>query len=167
MRFELTHRYAASVSAVAAAYADPALYDRLVGLPKLGPPEVLDRTVDGPRVHLRIRYRFTGQLSSAVTAVVRPDRLTWVEDAEHDLDAHTVAWRMVPDHYADRLRASGTFRFVAAPDDPAATIRHTAGELKVRALLVAGAVERAIVDGLEEHLDAEVAVVEQFLATRA
>ncbi|MCU1453020.1 MAG: hypothetical protein JWN46_1166 [Acidimicrobiales bacterium] len=166
MRFELTHRYAAPVDEVAAAYADPALYEQFVGLPKLGPPEVLEHTVEGPRVHLRIRYRFIGQLAPAVTAVVRPERLTWVEDATHDLDAHTVSWRMIPDHYADRLQASGTFRFIAAPDDASATIRETEGELKVRALLVGGAVERAIVAGLKEHLDAEVTVVERFLASR-
>ncbi|MCU1351003.1 MAG: hypothetical protein JWM05_212 [Acidimicrobiales bacterium] len=164
MRFELAHRYAAPVTAVAAAYADPDLYAALVGLPKLGPPEVLERSGDDHKARLRIRYRFTGHLSPAVTAVVDPARLSWVEEADHDLDAHTVSWRMVPDHYADRLTASGTFRFTADPDDPAVTIRRTEGELKVRALLVGGAVEKAIVSGLAEHLDAEVAVVERFLA---
>ena len=38
------------------------------------------------------------------------------------------------------------------------------GEIRVKALLVAGAVEGAIVSGLREHLDDEVAVVDAFLA---
>ena len=163
MRFELSHRYGAPVDDVASAYADPELYAALVGLPKLGPPEVLDCRVDGGHVHLRIRYRFTGDLAPAVTAVVNPARLTWVEDSDHDLDARTVAWRMLPDHYADRLQSSGTFKFHPDPADDSVTRRETVGDLKVRALLVAGGVERAIVGGLREHLDAEVAVVERFL----
>ena len=45
-------------------------------------PDVLDQRVDGDLVRQRIRYAFVGDLSPAVTAVVDPDKLTWVEQSE-------------------------------------------------------------------------------------
>ncbi|HEY4376881.1 MAG TPA: DUF2505 family protein [Acidimicrobiales bacterium] len=163
MRFELTHRYAWPAAEVAAAYADADLYPALAGLPKLGGAEVLSRQATGDEVELRIRYRFTGDLNPAVTAVVDPAKLTWVEESTHDLATGTVSWRLVPDHYADRLKASGRYRFT---DEGGRAVRRTDGDLKVRALLVASTVERAIVSGLEEHFDAEVAAVDAYLADR-
>ena len=72
MDFMLDQVFAAGGDAVARAYASPALYERLVGLPKLSTPEVLDHRVDGTTVRLQIRYRFIGDLSPAVTGVVDP-----------------------------------------------------------------------------------------------
>lgn len=161
MRFAVDQRFAAPPDAVARAYADPALYAALVGLPKLADPRVLAHEVDGDHVSLQVRYRFGGELSAAARAVLDPSRLTWVDHAEHDLATRTTTFRMVPDHYGDRFRCSGTYRFEA---DGAGTVRRCTGELRVRALLVAGAVEHAIVSGLREHLADEVPVVESFLA---
>jgi hypothetical protein len=67
---------------------------------------------------------------------------------------------MVPDHYADRFRCSGSYRFESADGS---CRRRGEGELRVNALLVAGAVEGAIVSGLKEHLVDEVPVVEAFV----
>ena len=163
MRFQLDQRFTAPPTAVARAFADPALYEAYAGLPKMTPPEVLGVDVQGDIVTLRIRYRFDGDLSPAARAVIDPARLTWVEHAEHDLAALTTTFRMVPDHYGDRFRCSGSYRF--APDG-AGTIRRCEGDVKVKALLVGGAVEGAIVSGLKEHLVDEVPVVESFVADR-
>lgn len=160
MRFDREQRFDAPLDEVAAAFAGEELYAAFKDLPKLGPPDVLERAADGDRVRLRLRYRFIGDLSPAVTAVVDPKKLTWIEESDHDLSARTVAVTLVPDHYADRLRCTGRYRYVAEGD---ATVRYVEGDLKVRALLVAGAVEKAIISGLGEHLDAEVPVVEDFL----
>ncbi|MEZ5204214.1 MAG: DUF2505 family protein [Acidimicrobiales bacterium] len=43
--------------------------------------------------------------------------------------------------------------------------RIVSGELKVRALLVAGKVEQAIVDGLAEYLAAEAPAVDRYLSS--
>ena len=107
MDFMIDQVYAACGDEVARAYASPELYERLVGLPKLSTPEVLDHRIDGTTVRLQLRYRFIGDLSPAVTAVVDPAKLTWVEYSEHDLAARTVRYRLAPDHYADRLRCRG------------------------------------------------------------
>ncbi|WCO65466.1 DUF2505 family protein [Iamia majanohamensis] len=160
MRFDVTQTIAAPVDEVAAAYASAELYETLEGSDKLGPPAVLSREQDGRIVTLRIRYRFTADLSPAVTAVVDPDKLTWVEQSVHDLDARSVAVRLHPDHYADRLRASGTYRYEPEGD---ATVRRVEGDLKVKALLVAGTVEKAIISGLREHLTQEGRAVEAYL----
>ena len=160
MRFEIVQQYAAPASAVTAAYADVDLYPTLVGLPKLGGIEVVDHDADKTSARLRIRFRFTGHLPSAVTAVIDPERLTWIQESEHDLRSGQTSFRLVPDHYPDRLEASGTFRVDADGDGSRRLVQ---GELKVRALLVAGKVEGAIVSGLREYLDAEAPAVDAYL----
>jgi hypothetical protein len=161
VRFSIEQRFAGDPGAIAAAYADPELYRRFGPLPRAGHPEVVHHEVDDGEVHLDVRWQFTAPLSSAARAVIDPHRLTWVERSAHDLAERTVRFRMVPDHYRDRLRCEGTYRFEA--DGPGRTIRRTEGELRVKAPLVARAVEHAIVDGLREQLDAEVVVVEAYV----
>jgi hypothetical protein len=156
-------RYDSPATEVIAAYADPLLYPTLVGLPKLGGIEVLDHGVDGARASLSVRFRFTGDLPSAVTAVIDPVKLTWIQRSRHDLTAGSTAFDLVPDHYPDRLRASGTFAVTAAG---AGSRRTVTGELKVRGVpLMGGRVERAIVDGLGEYLEAEAPAVDAFVTT--
>lgn len=164
MNLHLRTIYDAAVDAVAGAYADPALYAELGDLPKLGGAEVVDHSIDGDVVRLAVRWKFTGHVSAAVTAVVDPKKLTWIQEDEHDLDRRRVSWRLLPDHYRDRLTASGTYRFSATRDG--GTERVTDGDLKVRLPLVGGRVESALVSGLGEHLDDEVPVVERWIASR-
>jgi hypothetical protein len=160
VRFDLTQRFAAPASTVARAYADPELYPRLVGLPKLGHVEVIDHRSDGETARLRVRYGFTGDLPPAVTAVVDPRRLTWIQDSTHDLASGRTTFRLIPDHYPDRLTASGT---TTVEPEGEGTRRRIAGELRVRAMLVAHKVEQAIVSGLAEYLEAEAPTVERWL----
>lgn len=163
MKFTIEQQFAADVDAVARAYADPGLYLALVGLPKLTQPEVVGHDVDGDTVELQVRYRFGGDLSPAARAVIDPARLTWVERSVHDLARHHTTFTMLPDHYADRFRCRGSYRF-----EPTGSgcRRRGEGDVRVKAFLVAGAVEGAIVSGLKEHLVDEVPVVEGYLAAR-
>ena len=164
MRFQIEQVFAGAVEAVARVYTEPHFYERLGDLPKLGRPEVLDRREDGTQVHLAVRFWFTGQLSSAVTKVVDPAKLSWVEESVHDLEDHTVTFHMQPDNYADRLRFDGSSRFEPAGESE--TRRVSEGDVVVRVPLVGRAVEGAIVSGLREHLAAEIAVVEHLLGDR-
>ena len=157
MKFSIEQRFAADVDAVARAYTDPALYAALDGLPKLSEPDVIGHEVDGDTVVLQVRYRFGGELSAAARAIIDPARLTWVERSTHDLARRSTTFTMVPDHSADRFRCQGSYRF--DPVDGGCR-RRGEGDLRVKALLVAGAVEGAIVSGLKEHLVDEVPVVE-------
>jgi hypothetical protein len=164
MRFTIEQRFTGSPDDVARAYADPALYIALLELPKLSQPDVVNHAVDRDVVTLEVRYRFAGELSSAARAVIDPARLTWVERSVHHLGSSTATFTMLPDHYADRFRCSGSYRFEAAAGG---TRRRGEGDLRVRALLVAGAVEGAIVSGLKEHLADEVSIVDAFVEARA
>jgi len=162
MRFDIPQKFTGPPDAVARIYTEPRFYELLGDLPKLGKPEVLDRREEGPVVHLAVRFRFTGNLSAAVTRVVDPNRLSWVEESVHDLEQLTMTFRMKPDHYADRLRSEGTAQYQSAGDG--GTRRVTEGELAVRVPLVGRSAEGAIVSGLRDHLAAEVEVVERILS---
>jgi hypothetical protein len=164
MRFHLDQIFRAPADDVARAYTDPAFYELLGQLPKLGRPQVLDRQEDGEVVRLQIRHRFTGHLSPAVKRVIDPDRLSWVEHATHDLARREAEFRLVPDHYGNMFRSFGRYRFEEQGD---ITRRVAEGEVAVRVPIVGGSVERAIVSGLREHLSEETRVVERFLADGA
>lgn len=152
MRFEVDQRIDASALAVRDAYLDPDWYEAAAGLPRLGTPEVLRIEYEDDHAVSEVRYHFTGDLSPAVTAVVDPRRLTWVEHARHDLPAATATFELLPDHYAGRLTCRGD---VAVTDREEGTSRIVRGDLRVRFPLVGSQVERAIVSGLCEHLEAE------------
>ena len=167
MRFQIEQKIAGSREAVARLYTEPRFYEQLGALPKLGKPEVPERREEGSIVRLAVRFRFTGNLSPAVTAVIDPAKLTWVEESVHDLDRFAVTFRMKPDHYADRLRSQGAVHY--EPDGEGTTRRLTEGELVVKVPLlmgggrVGGLVENAIISGLRDHLAAEIEVVEGLL----
>lgn len=164
MRFEVTQAIAASPSAVLKAYLDEQWYEAAAALPRLGAPEVLSIDRHGDTATTRVRYRFAGELSPAVTAVVDPKRLTWVEVAEHDLASGIGKFALEPDHYPSLLNCRGT---TAVTDgDNGGSIRRIAADLRVKVLLVGGQVERAIVSGLEEHLQAEAALMSRWTAER-
>jgi hypothetical protein len=158
VEFRIEQPVAAAADAVARALVDPRFVAATAELPKVGGAELLDQQRDGDRVRQRIRYRFTGELSSAVTRVVDRDRLTWVDDAEHDLATLRSEHRILPDNYANRLQA-GYATEIASVGAPERSRMLVTGTVKVRMPLVGGRVERAIVSGLEEHAAAEAALL--------
>jgi hypothetical protein len=164
VNFRIDQRIAAPLEPVEAALIDREFVAATAELPKLGAPELLELQRDGDRVHQRIRYRFTAELSGAVTRVVDPGKLTWVDDARYDLTAHTSRHRILPDNYADRLQASYD---VALEALGTSTRRVVTGELTVRVPLVGGRVERAIVSGLEEHAAAEAELLSRWIDERS
>jgi hypothetical protein len=149
MHFEVDQLIGAPVEAVIAAMGDPAYYGSLAGLPDVVAPEVLDRRQEGNRVRLRVRQGFAGSLAPAARAVLDPAKLTWVTELEIDPAAAAATFALLPDHYRDRLEASGNYRFVVEGEG---TRRMVDGDLVVHFPLVARAVERAIVSGLCRYL---------------
>lgn len=161
MEFRFEQRIPGDIDDVARAYVNPGMYATMIGLPKIGTPQVLSRDEEDDVVRLRIHYRFTGNLPAAAAAVLDRKKLTWVEESTHDVAGHTVTWRLVPDHYGDRFRANGT---AAYRSDGEVTVRRTRGDLVVKTPFVGGLVERALVSGLKEHLDAETPRVAAWVA---
>jgi hypothetical protein len=163
MRFAITQEVPGTADVVIATLLDPAFLAGLGELPNLAPPTVLDQTRSGDVVVQRVHYRFVGSLSSAVTRVIDPSKVSWVDEVTYDLDDQRATFRIIPDHYGDKLRCHGTYTF---EQRPSTTIRQVEGELTVRVPLVGRMVERAIVGGLTEHIEAEAALLTQWLETR-
>lgn len=163
MRFTIEQRFATGADETALAFTEPELYTGFAGLSKVAAPDVLACDRDGERVHLRVRYRFAGDLSSAARAVIDPARLTWVDESTHDLSQHHVRFLLRPDNYGDRFRCSGEYRIEPTTDG---CRREATIDLKVSAPFIGGTVERAIASGLREHLADETRVVEAYLARR-
>lgn len=145
--------------AVLSAVADPLLYESIGKSSTLSAPVVLDRSQSGGVVRLRIRYGFAGDLSRAARAILDPQKMTWVVVLDVDQDDYSARFEMIPDHYKDRLNSSGSYRFEKKDKT---TIQIMEGNLKVNAPLVAGAVERVIVNGLKEHMTEEARAIEKF-----
>jgi len=163
VEFKIEQRIAGPLAAVEAAQLDPEFIAQLANLPRIGHAELLDQQRDGTVVEQEIRYHFTGELSAAVRAVVDPRKISWILESQFDLAEHRSTWRILPDHYRERLTAHGTTRLVADGDT---TLRVNEGEVVVHMALVGGRVERAIVSGLREHADAEAAALDRFLGER-
>lgn len=163
MDFQIVQEIAASPAAVDQALVDPEFLGRMAELPKLGSAEVLGQSRDGDVVRQQVRYLFQADLSSAITAVVDPKLLTWVEDSACDLAAHHTTCTIEPDHYENLLVAS----YEAGLAENGDTTRRTiTGRLKVHVPLVGGKVERAILGGLEENAAAQADLLAAWIADR-
>ncbi len=162
MDFEIIQTIAASVEAVDSALVDPAFLIRMAELPKLGFAEVLDQRRDGDVVHQDVRYLFEAELSRAVTRVVDPALMTWVERSVCDLASHETRCELRPDHYGGLL--SGAYTAIITPI-PTGAVRTITGALKVKMPLVGGKVEGAIVGGIRENAEAQVHLLETWIAT--
>ena len=161
MNFEIVQKISATVDAVDSALVDPKFLIRMDELPKLGTAEVVDQRRDGDIVYQDVRYLFEAEMSRAVTRVVDPKLMTWVERSECDLTTHITRCEILPDHYAGLL--AGRYRSIVVGAGTAAR-RTISGEVKVRVPLVGGKVEGAIVGGLRENAAAQVALLDSWLA---
>lgn len=149
--------------AVIDAFLDPAFLARTATLPGIGGGEVLESTRTATTARLRVRYRFTGSLNRAVTRVLDPDRLTWVDDATFDTTACRSTHTLLPDHYPDRLEAAYESR--VEPHGTGSTWTVT-GSLVVRAPLVGGRVAGVVVAGLADHARARGRLLDAWWAER-
>jgi len=160
VKFEIVQELAATPDAIDGVLVDPAFLVRMAELPKLGSADVVSQARDGDVVRQDVRYLFQAELSSAVTRVVDPKKLTWVERSVCDLAAHRTQCEIRPDNYGGML--SGRYDAVIVVTDQGAR-RTLTGELKVKMPFVGGKVERAIVGGLEENAAAQTQLIQDFL----
>jgi hypothetical protein len=160
MDFQIVQSLRSAPDRVGAALVDPAFLRRMVELPKLGSAEVVAQARTGDVVEQQVRYLFRADLSGAVTKVVDPDRLTWVEDSSIDLARHVTRCEIIPDFYANLL--AGRYDARIEPEGGGAR-RTITGALKVKVPVVGGRVERAIVGGLRENAAAQAALIDEHL----
>ena len=109
VRFNVEQCLAAPVERVEATLVDPTWYQAVTASTSVWAPELLDvEELGGAKVGLQVRYRFRGKLSAAASRVVDPARLSWVEVSTLDRELHAIELRVVPDHYGDLLRFTGS-----------------------------------------------------------
>jgi hypothetical protein len=161
MQFSTTQHFTVAVDAALEAYLDAAFY-ATVATPKIASPDVLSIDRDGDRATVRVRYRLVADLPSAATAIIDPQKLTWVEHTVYDLAARTSRSRFEPDNYADRLQARASASF--ATDGASASTRSVEGEVKVKVRFVGGKVEDVICRDLVTHLQLEAGLVDRWVA---
>jgi hypothetical protein len=160
--FTLTQAIAAPVEAVDEALVSPDFLTRMAELPKLGSAEVVANERAGDIVKLQVRYLFQADLSAAVTRVVDPAKLTWVEDSTCDLAKHSTTCVIRPDNYANLLE--GRYEATIAPSG-SGSVRTVTGRIKVHVPLLGGKVEKAIVSGLTENASAQTSLLVDFLSS--
>ena len=165
MRFHAEQRFTSPADRLLTLFTDADFYPTLRGLPSIGAPEIVDHSTSGDTVRISLRQRYTGDIPAAALAFIDPGRLTWVEELVFDLDRRRATTRLLPDHYPDRLSCQGVYVFADVAGG--GSTRRLEGELKVRAPLVGGRVEQALVSGLQEHAAAEQRLIEERLATPA
>ena len=162
MRFRVDQAIAAPVDDVEGALVDPRFYEALASMPNIGNPDVLECTAHDGEVFLRVRYAFTGDLAAPARRVLDPAKLTWVVESTVDRTTFTTVFRMLPDHYADRLTCSGSYMLVSSGDH--STIQRMEGDLRVNYPVVGRLAERGIFLGLKENVAQEARIIERWVA---
>jgi Protein of unknown function (DUF2505) len=173
VKFRIDQVFAAEVAKVCGALVDADyLTHGMAKLPDIGAPAVESQERVGTSIRQQLRYSFKGSLPAAVTRVISPSKLSWIEDSTIDVVANRAIFTMTPVHYQQFFRCSGEWTLTAisgaeSKEGPK-TLRRIEGNLKVNSPVpfLGGQVERAIVSGLQERLALEPAVLEAWLATQ-
>jgi hypothetical protein len=158
VRFRVENAIALPRETVEGAFLDPAFYQSLGEMPNIRAPELLSKEEVGEEVHLRLRFAFDGNLPGAARRVLDPDKITWVHEETVFPLEHRSEFRMIPEHYRDRMRCSGQIHF---EEVETGTIQRLEGDLSIRYPLVGHLVERAIVMGMRQHLTEEAKLLER------
>jgi hypothetical protein len=166
MEFQIEQWIARPRSDVEGAFADADFYQALGSAPDLGSVTLLEREDQGEVVVVRFRMGFTGDISPAVRAVVEQEKLTWVTTARLRRAAHRMDFELAPDYYASLLSCSGSYAFAEDEATGARTHETVSGDLRVHVPFVAASVERVIIGGLRQHVEAEAKLLEQWVGTR-
>lgn len=164
MDFSIDQDLTAPPATVQDALLDPDFIRITATIPKIGGAELLELTRNRNAARLRVRYRFTAPLSSAITRVIDPEKLTWVDDGTFALAVFRSEHALLPDNYADRLTASYTSTLTP---NLGGTRRTLTGSLTVKAPLVGGKIAGVIVDGLREAMATQASMLNEWTARRA
>jgi len=164
VKISIDQNVAVSPEVALAAYGNPAFYEGREPRDNISVIEVVSHEKTASGVLIQVRFNFSGNVSSAVRAVIDPKKMSWVTRTAVLTNERRTKFEVLPDHYPDRLTCSGGFRFAEGAGGPDTTVIKVEGDLKVRVLLVGGTVERVIVSGLRSYLGAEVAGLPEFAA---
>jgi uncharacterized protein YndB with AHSA1/START domain len=162
MRIDVERAVPVPPARVMALYATPAFYENRPTRDDIAMREVVAHEDTGTQAVVEVRFAFTGSVSAAVRAVVDPARLSWVTRMVVIPGESRATWRVVPDHYEDRLTASGTYRFSPGPPPDTSTVVRVEGELRIHLPIVGRSVERTLATDLRRYIEDEVSSLPTF-----
>lgn len=159
MKLSFDQPIGVSAAHAQAVFADPAFYASLGALPNISAPEVRRIEHDDHCVRLVLGYRFAGTISGPARRILDPERISWAQETEADLDTRRTQVRMLPDNYRSLLRFNGWYRL--DDDGPGRCNQHFEADLRVNVPLLGRLAEHAIASGIRENLAATARLVEE------
>jgi hypothetical protein len=157
VKFSIRQAVAVPPARAMAAYGSPAFYEGRSTRDDITVRGVVSHEASEDRILLKVRFAFTGSVSPAVRAAVDPGKMSWITQTEILLAEGRSSWVVLPDHYPDRLKASGVYRFEEGDAGPGTCDVEIDGDLQVRVPIVGRSVEKVIVGGLRAYIADEVA----------
>lgn len=161
VKFGFVQDFDAPPDEILAVFTDAAFWNGIENLTATSVPTVLDVRRRGDRVTVELRYRLVVDLPSEATRFIDTSNVSWVESSDWDLRTASSQTMFLPDQAGRLMTASATTRLI--PSGRGAR-RDVDGDLRVRIPLLGSRIERAIIGGISDHLEEEVAAVDKFLA---
>lgn len=154
------HRFGASAERVTAALVDPDFAPELVNVLDVGGVEVIDAGRDGTDGWLAVRLTYDGSLDPVAARILGSSNPTWVQTYRVDRSRCTGRLTIEPDHHGSLLTCSAE---VAVVDRPDGCERNLRGALSVHVPLLGGRAERALGPAILARIDAEAALLDDWL----
>jgi hypothetical protein len=161
VKIDIRQSVDAEPAGVLAAYGSPGFYTGRPTRDDIAVVEIVSHDDSGHPVRMDVRFTFKGNVSPAVRAVIDSSKMSWVTRMEIHPEAGKIDWKVVPDHYPDRLSARGSYVLTSGPQAGSTQVAMQ-GELKVHVPIVGRSVERVIVSGLRKYFEDEVASIPDF-----
>jgi Protein of unknown function (DUF2505) len=152
VNFELRHHFDASTQVVADVILDPGYQASLDPIGPLKSRQLLSQQHSEGLVIRKVRCVLDVNLAGAARAILGSSDPAWVEESTWFPEKMSWEWKVVPEVAAGVLSANGEMRLLG---NGGATDRVVSGNVKVHFPLVAGAVEKVIVDGVTKVYDEE------------
>lgn len=163
MKFATTQTVAVPPARAMAAYGSPAFYEGREVKDHIEVLDVVRHEDTGSRLLMEVRFAFRGPISPAVQRFIDHNKMTWITRNEIRPDEARADWQVLPDHYPDRLKASGVYTFEPGAEGAdgagASSVVGIEGELKVHVPVLGKSVEKVIVSGLRKYFEAEVLTI--------
>ncbi len=157
----MTHVYPLPPRALQEAMLHPAMDAFLSGrLPDLEKRTLLELTRSGDHVVRRVRCVPVARIPEAAQAVVKPEMITWVEEAHVDLVRGHADIRIALNGFQDVFSFRGEMSFLP---HRLGCERHARGELGIRMFMVGRLVEEFLGGLVEKNMHAEAQALAVFV----
>lgn len=160
VKFNFEQRWSADADDVMAILTDQDFWEGLSGLTTTSAPEVLGVDIRGSTTVIRLHYRLAVDLPTEAARFIDTSNVSWIQETVWNLDDRSAKVAFLPDQAGRLIGASATTRLLQSEGG---SVRKISGEVKVRIPLLGSRVERAIVEGVGDHLAEETALVQNQL----